>query len=85
MIKQSKTLVTQGSDVVKADGEYLATPGCLMEDRVGMYANSRVGDSESWVRALWIACEETPGPERFPRANIDWIWCSLRLLLEPVV
>jgi len=66
MIKQSKTLVTRGSDVVKADGEYLVTPGCQMQDRVRMY----VGDSESWVRALWIACEETPGPERFQRANI---------------
>ena len=39
------------SDVVKLEGEDLATPGCLRDDRVSRYAS----DSESWWHAP-LAC-----------------------------
>jgi len=40
----------QKKDVVKVEGEDLATQGCLSEDRLRRYT----GDSESWVRALLV-------------------------------
>jgi len=46
------------SDVLKVQGEGPGTPGCLRGDRARWY----VGDSQWFVRAPWLACEETPGP-----------------------
>jgi len=43
-----------------------ATPGCLRMDRV----RKCVGDSQSSVRTLWLAREETPGPYRFPSISL---------------
>jgi len=46
------------SDVVKVEGEDLATPGCLREVRVRWC----VGDFNRWYVLSWLACERTPGP-----------------------
>jgi len=48
------------SDLVKAEGENLETPGYLRGERV----RRDVGDLGSWVCPPWLARDETPGPSR---------------------
>ena len=42
------------SYVVKVEGEDLATPDCLREDKVRRY----VGESQSWLRTPWLAARK---------------------------
>jgi len=62
----SKSLEREGnwySDVVKVEGDNLATPGWLREDRVRRY----VTDSKSWMRVPSAHSRGNPGTVMIPQ------------------
>ena len=48
--------IARDSDVIKVQVEDQATPNCSRETRVRFYVGN---DSQSWMRAFWLTCEET--------------------------